>query len=439
MDSLKTPQQSSIESYDYWLQRVEAGSLPDFLARFGICKSIHDFLNNTLAPGGSKHSQIEEFIEQHMRNRDTLVLASKDSNAKLYTLPIDFFELCYGDYIKNGCCYWPELEWHEVNPDPSTSIYRDVITGTSGMVREFEKGRSIRQLLTQAEVNMIRVSLARAEVREKQVVLDLGCGWGSAVFYILETYTKVKVVAVAATVAQRDFIRKKAQERKVTDRMFVIACDPTQFDSHTYGKQVRDFMGKAKFDRIYSIGLFEHVRNWEKLLTNLYEEWLDEDGKIFLDFFANNSTPYTFDGSTWLGRNFYEGAFMPAHDIIKRLDRVIGKTLEIEAEYKINGRHCSKTYEACLRLFDRDKLRILNIMEQIYGRDQSRNWYNKWRLFFLMGSELYGIREGTEFFVSHYLLRTKSAGDKERKEIAEKEKKEAAEKEKEEADAIKTS
>jgi len=411
-DSHSTTHQSS----NFLLQKAEAGSMPDMFARFGICKLLHDFANNDLSQGGSKYCDIAEFIDRYMRSSEDASTDGELSNMKHSELPAEFYELCMGDYLKNSCGYWPELEWHFVQEKQSTSLYKDVITGTSGMVRDFEKNKSIRQILTKAEVNMVRVSLARAEVRERQYILDLGCGWGSALFYALETYSHVKVVGVTNSQAQADYIKKKAQSKRVNDRLLVIVSNIKNFTAESFGKQVKDFLGKERFDRIYSIEAFEYIRNWERVLNRLQEEWLNDEGKIFIHFVAHKTTAYKHDNSTWIGQNFLKEKIVASHDLVKNLDQTIGKKLVIEAEYKVNGRHYSKTAEAWLKLLDQDKGRILKIFEQAYGKSTAKIWYNRWRVYFLMLAEMFGMREGTEWFASNYLLRNIKAKVPEKEE-----------------------
>jgi len=392
-------------SSNFLLQKAESGSVPDMFARFGICKLLHDFANNELSQGGSKYSEVGEFIDTYMRSGEEGGSDGELASIKHSELPAEFYELCMGDYLKYSCGYWPELEWHFVQEKPATSLYRDVVTGTSGMVREFEKGKSIRQLLTKAEVNMIRVSLARAEVREKQCVLELGCGWGAAIFYALETYTNLKIVGVTNSQAQADYIKKKAQGKRVNDRVLVIVSNIKNFNVGTYGKQVKDFTGKDRFDRIYSIEAFEYIRNWERVLNKLQEEWLHDEGKIMIHYVAHRSTSYKHDNSTWIGQNFLKGKVVPSHDLVKQLDQTIGKTLVIEAEYKINGRHYSKTAEAWLKLLDQEQGRLTRVFEQAYGKATAKIWYNRWRVYLLTLAEMFAMREGTEWFATNYVLR----------------------------------
>jgi cyclopropane-fatty-acyl-phospholipid synthase len=392
------------ETAGFMIRKAENGSIPDTLLRFGICKVLHDLSSTELAPGGHKYHKVTDFINDYMRTCDEVALQTQEANEQHYELPHEFFTLCLGDNFKYSQGFWPELELNEVSENPSTSIIKDVITGTSGMVRDFEKGKSVRELLTQAETNMLKITMARAEVQDKHCVLDVGCGWGAASLYILENFPEAKVVAVSNSSVQREFIMKRAQQKNCSDRILVITCNIAVFDRSQYGQQIEEFLGQAKFNRIISVGMFEHMRNWEKLINSLTEQWLQDDGKMLLDYFVHKSRAYTYEKTTWMGKYFFSGGIMPSYDLLSNLDETIGKTLEIEAAYKVNGRHYAKSSEAWLKLFYEEKDRIREIMDQVYGEEQAKIWQNRWRIYYLSLAEFFAMREGTEWFSTQYVL-----------------------------------
>jgi len=250
----------------------------------------------------------------------------------------------------------------------------------------------------------LKLTIERAEIQDNQCVLDVGCGWGATSIYLLENFPGVKVVAVSNSSTQREFIMQRAQEKNVSDRILVITCNIVNFDNVIYGQEIEQFLGQNKFDRIISIGMFEHMRNWEKLLNKLTEEWLEETGKIFLDYFAHKSRAYTYEKTTWMGKYFFSGGIMPSYDLLPNLDETIGKTLEIEAGYKVNGRHYAKSCEAWLKLYYEEEHKIKDIMKQVYGEEQAKLWLNRWRIYYLSMAEFFALREGTEWFSTQYLL-----------------------------------
>jgi cyclopropane-fatty-acyl-phospholipid synthase len=392
------------ETTGFIIKKAENGSIPDTLLRFGICKILHDLSNTELAPGGLKHHNVNDFIKDYMRTCDEVALQTQEANEQHYELPHEFFTLCLGNNFKYSQGFWPELELSEISENPSTSLIKDVITGTSSMVRDFEKGKSVRDLLTQAESNMLKITMARAEVQDKHCVLDVGCGWGAASLYILENFPKARVVAVSNSSVQREFIMKRAEQKNCSDRILVITCNIAVFDRSQFAEQIEEFIGQAKFDRIISVGMFEHMRNWEKLINSLSEQWLQDNGKMLLDYFVHKSRAYTYEQNTWMGKYFFSGGIMPSYDLLANLDETIGKTLEIEAAYKVNGRHYAKSSEAWLKLFYEEKDQIREIMNEVYGEEQAKVWQNRWRIYYLSLAEFFAMREGTEWFSTQYVL-----------------------------------
>jgi len=394
------------ETDSFLITKAEKGKIPDLLFRYGVCKMLHNTCKVDLAPGGYQHYTTGDFVERIMRAEEDTNIQADKAKEQQYEVPASAFELFLGDYLKYSCSYWYELEYHDVSPEPSKSFYRDVVTGTSSMTKEFEKGKSIRQLLTTAEINMMRVAMARMELKDGYNVLDAGCGWGSATMYILENYTKSKVVAIANSDSQREFIEIKAKDKGLKDRLLVITCDINSFTRERYGKQIENFLGKPRFERIYSCEMLEQVKNWEQFLNKLRDDWADDETGLFLQFLSHKDRAYPFDTKTWIGKYFLTGRIMPSHNLIKSLDRTIGRSWEIAAEYKVNGRHYAKTCEAWLKLFDQESKRILKIFEETYkGKEEGKIWFNRWRMYYITMAEMFGFREGTEWFVSNYFLK----------------------------------
>lgn len=390
----------------YLIKKCESGSIPDFLLRTGVCKLLHTTANVDLQPGGFQYFEIDKFINQVMRVEEDINIHPDKANEQHYELPTALFQHCLGDYMKYSCAFWQELEWHFVNEKPATSFYRDVITGTSSMTRDFEKGKSIRQLLTKAEENMMKIVMARMEMKDGHTVLDVGCGWGSASMYILQSYPKTKVVAISNSKTQREYIEKKAQEKGFSDRLMVFTTNVREFTRKNFGDKVDKFLKDQKFDRIHSTEMFEHMRNWEKLLNMLREDWVKDDGGMFLHVFAHKDRAYPYDDRTWMGKHFFMGGIMPAHDLLKNLNQTIGKSWELVEDYKVNGRHYAKTSEAWLKLFDQESKKIRKVLDDMYeDPDKGKIWFNRWRMFFIAVAEFFGFREGSEWFVSHYYMR----------------------------------
>ena len=90
----------------------------------------------------------------------------------------------------------------------------------------------------------------RADLQDGQAVLELGCGWGSVCLYIAAQYPKSRVTAVSNSTTQREFIQDQCKQRGYTN-LTVITADVTNFKP------------PATYDRIVSIEMFEHMKNYK--------------------------------------------------------------------------------------------------------------------------------------------------------------------------------
>ena len=239
---------------------------------------------------------------------------------------------------------------------------------------------------------MLALTGKRAELGDGQRILELGCGWGSLSLWMARHYPASKITAVSNSKPQRRFIESKIAERGLNN-LQVITAD------------MNDFSTDGRYERVVSVEMFEHMRNWPLLLERI-ANWLTPDGKLFIHIFTHRRYAYTFEAmgaDNWMGRYFFSGGMMPSDDLLLHLqDR-----LAVENHWQVNGRHYSLTAEAWLANMDQNRDRIVPIMQDVYGHENAGRWFQRWRIFFMACAELWGFREGREWLVSHYLLRNK--------------------------------
>jgi cyclopropane-fatty-acyl-phospholipid synthase len=108
--------------------------------------------------------------------------------------------------------------------------------------------------LDEAEEAMLALTCERAQVEDGMEVLDLGCGWGSLSLWVAEKYPSCRVLAVSNSVPQGEFIRARVRELALTN-LEVMTVDMNRFDM------------ERRFDRVLSVEMFEHMRNWERSLS----------------------------------------------------------------------------------------------------------------------------------------------------------------------------
>lgn len=280
------------------------------------------------------------------------------ANAQHYELPASFFVQVLGRHRKYSCCWWP-----------------------AGV-----------ETLDEAEEAALAVTCERAGIVDGMHVLDLGCGWGALSLWIARRYPNCRLLAVSNSASQRQFIRGEARRLglEAGGRLRVVTADINQFEP-----------GES-FDRVVSIEMFEHLRNYAELLRRI-ATWLTPRGRLFVHIFCHHELAYEFetDGATnWMGRHFFTGGLMPA---VRFLD-AFQADMRTTEHWSWNGHHYQRTADAWLANLDACRDRILPILAGTYGPSAARRWFHRWRTFFLAVSELFGYAGGEEWQVAHLLL-----------------------------------
>ncbi|CAN5696411.1 cyclopropane-fatty-acyl-phospholipid synthase family protein [soil metagenome] len=330
---------------------VDSGLVPEPVLRAGIravCALRLRQERRTVEDEQARHEQLVAQLKS-----SEIAIETAAANAQHYEVPPALFAAVLGAQLKYSSCYWP--------PGVNT--------------------------LDAAETAMLELTAERAELAEGQDVLDLGCGWGSFSLWAAARYPRSRFTAVSNSRPQRAYIEAQAVARGVTN-LHVITAD------------VRALLLPARaFDRVVSIEMFEHMRNYELLLRRI-SDWLRPDGRLFVHVFAHRHHAYPFDDaghSDWMAREFFTGGLMPSAQLLHHFQ----SDLQLAAEWHLSGTHYARTAEAWYDNLMAKHAEVEAILEGAYGTDAAHR-FQRWRVFFLACAELFGYRGGREWIVAHY-------------------------------------
>ncbi|KAI0266717.1 S-adenosyl-L-methionine-dependent methyltransferase [Gloeopeniophorella convolvens] len=354
---------------------LDQGYIPDFALRQiirALCKQrLREIDHGSFEANAAAKMQ---WIEVS-RSRVTIADATDAANEQHYEVPAAFLLQCLGPRAKYSSCIYP--------------------TG--------------KETLAEAEVLMFEEYCKKAQLMDGQYVLDLGCGWGSLSLFLAEKYPRSRIIGLSNSYAQKLHIDEQASKRGLKN-LKIITADVNIFNFEE---------GCERFDRILSIEMFEHMRNYDMLLRKV-ASWLrpsksgptspDPDpALLFIHIFCHRTSPYNFEQSDgWMAQTFFSGGTMPSYDMLLYFQDHV--TL-LDASY-VSGTHYSRTLYDWLALQDSRAAEGIKILQEhavkkgLPREEGSKMWY-RFRVFFIACAELFGMKGGQEWGIGLYVFKRK--------------------------------
>ncbi|MAJ29411.1 SAM-dependent methyltransferase [bacterium TMED181] len=337
------------------IELAELGFFPDQIIRYGVHGLVKERLEESNELASGNHATVLERFVDSLRDAPIAEVPNL-ANDQHYEVPANFFGHVLGKHRKYSSCYYE-------NPQDS---------------------------LDQAEAAMLRLTCERAQIEDGMRILELGCGWGSLSLWLAEQYPNANILSVSNSTSQKAWIDAQAEDRGLGN-LQVQTCDMNNFEP------------EGEYDRVISVEMFEHMKNWELLISKL-DRVMSSEAKLFLHVFSHRIHAYHFvkeNDDEWMARHFFSGGMMPSHQIFDRLQ----VPLQLDSSWFVNGTHYQRTSDHWLENLNRQKSEIMPILESTYGYREARRWFHRWRIFFIACSELFGYQNGEQWGVSHFLLR----------------------------------
>ena len=336
----------------------EQGLVPDTVIRHGIKRLIKKRLADIRSHDCEALADQKADFIQSMGRSVIAPMASK-ANEQHYEVPTEFFLQVLGAQKKYSCCHWSDDT-------------KD---------------------LDSAEIEALQMTCEHAGLRDGMQILELGCGWGSLTTWMARHYPNSRITAISNSASQGEHIAQRAQQLGLNN-IVVNTCD------------MNDFVSRDSYDRIVSVEMFEHMRNYQALFGHI-SDWLKPDGRFFMHIFCHRDTPYAFehkDETDWMSRHFFSGGMMPSDDLPLHFQH----DLTCLRHWRWDGSHYEKTANAWLHNIDENKADLWPVLEETYGAASAQQWWMRWRMFFMACAELFGYDNGQQWWVSHYLFEKKA-------------------------------
>lgn len=336
---------------------LERNLLPDAVIRRLTRLLLAGRLRSCYRP--SSDLQLSDLLHfAHSLKEMPIAITTEKPKEQHYELPTSFFKLVLGKHLKYSCCYFSDKS----------------------------------MTLEDAEKAMLELYCEKSQLKDGHTVLDVGCGWGSLTLYIAQKYSNCKITGICNSTTQKEHIEEQCRNLQLQNVEIIVA-------------DISAYEMEASYDRIFSIEMFEHMKNYKDLLQKI-SKWMEEDGLLFVHHFCHKAFAYHFEDineDDWITRYFFTGGTMPSANLLLYFQ----DDVSVVNHWLVNGKHYAQTSEEWLKRMDQNLASIKPIMEGTYGKEQAVKWTVYWRTFFIAVAELFGYNDGEEWMVALFLFKKK--------------------------------
>ncbi|KAL2021191.1 hypothetical protein VTK56DRAFT_7378 [Thermocarpiscus australiensis] len=334
---------------------LDNGWLPHFVIRLGIQAELYQRAIAIARPTlQAAFDRKMAFIEE--LRRSPIAIHTDAANRQRYEVATGVMQAALGPRMKYSCCF-------------------------------FETGQ---ETLAEAENKMLGTYVAKLGFEDGMSLLDLGCGWGDAVFFFAERFPRSMIVGFTNSRTQEEYILQRAQQFGFRN-IEVIK-----------GDVATDNIGDDEYDRIISVELFEHLKNYDRMMAKVSKA-LRPGGKFLLQMFCHRDAPYHVSEG-WIATYFFTGGTMPSADLLLYFQQ---EDLTVRKQWWIPGRNYNRTIESWLANFIANKSRVWPHLVDMYGEDKAGVWFNRWQVHYLAWAELFISWDGEKYGVTHLLFKKK--------------------------------
>jgi len=186
-------------------------------------------------------------------------------------------------------------------------------------------------------------------LKPNQKVLDIGCGWGYLAIEIAKQY-KCNVTGVTLSENQYNFATKKVKELNLSNQVEIKLADYREI--------------KEKYDRIVSVGMFEHVgRKFYNSFFEKISQLLNSKGVALLHTIGSVDAPR--DPQPWITKYIFPGGYTPS---LSQIAGPIEKSGLIVSDLEVLKIHYAHTLRHWKERFTQNKDKVLDMFDEKFFR-----------------------------------------------------------------------